>query len=117
MFAESSDGTNSAPIELDGRTNAVDTRAQYDHTTIGEVDVVFDGVIGHVEVVGERREFGGDSINLLDEGRDAGLLTKSSDSELCRANTSCQLAVREAVLLGVAQEIRRKVRDVASTVK
>ena len=94
-------GADSAPIELDRGTDTVDAAAENDGTLILECDVVGRGVVGGVEVVGVSGELSGQSINLLDPGPDAELLSSSADKVLSAVNSHGDLLVGETELLGL----------------
>ena len=72
---------------------------------IVELDVVLTRVVRRVEVVGERGELGGDSIDLFDERGNSILLTKTANSKLGRVHAGSELTIREAELLGLTKEV------------
>jgi hypothetical protein len=106
ILTKSADGTNRAPIELDGRTNAVYTRSKNHGTLVVEVEIVLGGVVGKVEVVGESRELGSDSVDLLDEGHDVELESGATNVVLVARPEDGELLVGETLLLGLAEERR-----------
>lgn len=110
QLSQRSDSSHRTPIELDRRTNSVHTRTKNHDTVVLERDVVLGGVVGGVEVVGERGELGSDRIDLLDERSNAGILSKSSDSELVGTKELGDLSVRESKLLALSDETRRNRR-------
>ncbi|KAI3479544.1 hypothetical protein L1887_58356 [Cichorium endivia] len=102
-LSQRADGTHGTPVELDRRTDAVDTGAQHHDTLVAKVDVVLDSVVGGVEVVGVSGELGGDRVDLLDEGHDGVLLTQLAHGELGRVERLGELLVRESELLGLTK--------------
>ena len=70
-------GIDATPVELDGATDTISTRAEDDHrATIPLIgDVVVRATIGEVEVVGLCRIFSCERVDLLDDRDDAELLT------------------------------------------
>ena len=78
LLPQRSDGTNRAPVELDGRTDTVHTRAEYHDAPIGEADVVLGAVVCQVEVVCDGRELSSHSVNLLDNWGDASIDTNAA---------------------------------------
>lgn len=111
VLAKGADGTNRAPIELDGRTNAVHTRSENHGTLVGEVEIVLGGVVSKVEIVGESRELGGDGVDLLDERHDVELESGATDVVLIAGPEDGELLVGETLLLGLAEERRGDVID------
>jgi hypothetical protein len=111
ILAKSADGTNRAPIELNGRTNAVDTRSEDHGTLVVEVEIVLGGVVGKVEVVGESRELGSDSVDLLDERHNVELESSATNVVLVARPEDGELLVGESLLLGLAEEGRGDVVD------
>lgn len=61
-------------------------------------DIVLDGVVSGVEIIGNSWEFGRDGVNLFNEGSDATFLTQLTNSEFRAANASSDLFVGEAHL-------------------
>ena len=80
--------TNCAPVELHRRTDAIDSGSEDDYSTILELDVMFDGIVGGVEVVGKRWKFSGDGIDLLNKGRYTSFLTKPANGEFGGSNAA-----------------------------
>lgn len=103
--ANGPDRANGAPIELDGRSDAVDSRPEDHDSLVVERHVVLCGVVGHVEVVGEGGELGGDGVDLLDARGDAVLGSDTADGELVGSEELCELSVGESHLLRVAEEV------------
>jgi len=103
--SKSPDGSDGAPVELDGGSDSVDSRSQDHDSVILEVDVVLDSVVGRVEVVGEGGELGGDGIDLLDERSDSSVLPESSNGELVGSEELSDLSIRESELLGLSKEL------------
>lgn len=96
---------DSAPIELDGRTNSVDSTSKNESSVVIEGDIVGGGVVRSVQVVGISRELGGKGINLLHEWLDTEVLTASADLILSAADGIGDLSVGESHLLGLHEEI------------
>lgn len=82
ILSECSDSSNGTPIEFDRGSDTVDTRTEHHDAIIDKVNVVFAGIVGGVEVICVGREFGGNSVNLLDKGGNASFDTESTDGEL-----------------------------------
>lgn len=104
VFTKGADGTNRAPIELHGRTNAVDTRSKNHSTLVVELEIVLSGVVSEVEVVCESREFSGNSVDLLDERHDVELESGATNVVLVAGPKDGELLVGETLLLGLAEE-------------
>jgi hypothetical protein len=51
ILSESANSANGAPIELNGRSNAVDARAKDHHTIVVEIDVTLGRIVRRVEVI------------------------------------------------------------------
>ncbi|GKT92902.1 LOW QUALITY PROTEIN: hypothetical protein Ct61P_10752 [Colletotrichum tofieldiae] len=88
ILAESANGADGAPVELDGGTDTV---------------------------VGVGRELGSDSVDLLDKRHDVGLLSQSADGNLVGAPELGELTVGETESLSLQEDIRR-LGDVAGGV-
>ena len=54
---------------------------------------MLDGIVGRVQVVRKRREFGGDGVDLLDEGRYISLETEAAYSEFGGADAPRDLTI------------------------
>ncbi|KAF3384345.1 hypothetical protein F1880_003105 [Penicillium rolfsii] len=105
LLAESTNGAHRAPIELDRGTDTVDTRSQNHYTMVVKLEIVLRGIVSEVEIVSHSREFGSDSIDLLDNGGDASLNTHAAHSQLVGAQELSELSVRETKLLGLTNHI------------
>src|SRR5689334_21987774 len=81
-LAKGANSTDRAPVQLDGGTDAVDTGAEDHHAVVLERDIALRSVVGEVEVVGEGRELGSDSVDLLHEGHDTGVFAHLADTDL-----------------------------------
>jgi hypothetical protein len=73
---------------------------------------VLDGVVSGIEVVSECRKLGCDCVNLFDEWGNAMFFAQAANCELVRADTQCQLTIREAKLLRMAKELRAYARNI-----
>ncbi|KAK1256316.1 hypothetical protein MKX07_008575 [Trichoderma sp. CBMAI-0711] len=103
--SEGADGPDGAPVELDGRTDTVHTRAEDHDAVVAKVHVVLGGVVGEVQVVGKGRELGSDRIDLLDKGLDASIESEAADGDFVGAPELGQLAVAEAETLGLEEQV------------
>ncbi|KAH3666829.1 hypothetical protein OGAPHI_003278 [Ogataea philodendri] len=104
LFSQRSDGSNCTPVELDRRSNSVDTRSQNHHTVIVELDVAGVCVVCNVQVVCVSRELSSDGINLFDKWNDAKLFSDSSNGNLVGVEELGNLSVFETKLLGLLQD-------------
>ena len=102
--------THGAPVELDRRADAVDTRAEHHHALVVKAHVVLHRVVRRVQVVRVRWELGRDRVDLLHKRHDAQLLAAAAHSELRARRVARNLVVREAELLRMAQQVRRDLR-------
>ena len=73
---------------------------------------MFDGIIGGVKVVCERREFGSNGVNLLDEWRNAEFLSKSTNRKLGGTHTGSKLSIGKPELFGLPELGSADRRDV-----
>ena len=74
------DASHSTPVELYATSDAVHARTDHHHVTAREVQVVRVAVVSQVEIVRARRPLRGHGVNLLDDWRDAVVLTKCADT-------------------------------------
>ena len=100
-LAQRADGRDGAPIELDGRADAVHAGAEHHGARLVELDVVLVAVVRHVQVVGGGGELGGHRVDLLRKGQDAHRLACLPDVLLEPASAISNLPVREARLFGL----------------
>lgn len=107
MIPQSSDSSNSTPIEFNRRTNSVNTRSKNHDSVIVEIDIVLGSIVGGVQVVGVTREFSGDGIDLLDPRGDTSFNSKSSDSQLVGVESFGDLSIRESETLGISDKLNR----------
>jgi len=104
ILTKSADSTNRAPIKLDRGTNTVDTRSKNHSTLVVEVEIVLGSVVSDVKVVGESRELGSDSVDLLDERHDVEVESGAANVVLVAGPESGKLLVGEAQFLGLAED-------------
>ena len=102
--------THGAPVELDRRADAVDTRAEHHHALVVKAHVVLQRVVRRVQVVRVRWELGRDRVDLLHKRHDAQLLAAAAHGKLRARRVARNLVVREAELLRMAQQVRRDLR-------
>ncbi len=105
-LTERPDGPDRAPIELDRRTDTIHAGTEHHHAVIIQRHVVLGGIVREVQVVGERRELGGDRVDLLDEGGDACFETHAAHGQLVRVQKLGELTIAEAELLCLQEEVR-----------
>jgi hypothetical protein len=117
-LADLANAGNGAPIELDRRTDAVDTGTENHRTLVVELDVVLRSEVGGVEVVGVGRVLGGEGVDTLDEGSDTERLAVSANGVLVDLGVASvtdeevgDLTVGETELLGLAHEVLRDLSD------
>ena len=81
---------HAAPVEFHGGSDAVSTRTEHDDraAVVGKVDVALHTGVGHVEVVGLSRIFGGKGINLFHDRQDAVVLAEAAHDEQCLVHVS-----------------------------
>lgn len=72
---------------------------------------MFSRVVGGVKIVGIAREFGGDGINLLDEGYYLGFSPKLSDRQFSGLERLGDLTITEPILLSLPEERCRNGRN------
>ena len=77
-----SDTTNSTPIKLHTTANPVYPRAQHHGCPPWKFKVIFTGIVGQVQVIGESRILCSDSVNLFDIWSDGHGLPSHPHSKL-----------------------------------
>ena len=123
LFANRVECLHTTPVELYRRTNAIRTGTEDDYRTlvVFVTQVVSHRTIGEVKVVGLRRIFGGERIDLLHKGHNACLLAAFAHQHLgalnfhlaFHAKGACHLEIREALSLGTRQQIVVEYIDIA----
>jgi hypothetical protein len=118
---EGQSGAHATPVEFDRRADAIRAGPE-DHdlaparlparsrllppaVPVPERNVVGVAVIGEIEIVRFGRVFGGQGVDLLDRRDDAPLQPRLPDAELARAGEQADLFVREALPLGLDEEL------------
>ena len=116
-----------APVEFYGRSDAVGSRSEYHYRTmvVLERNVVGNGAVGEVEVVGLCGIFGSEGVNLLHIGHNACHLTACADGHLCllhlhflfQSDGACHLEIGESLTLSLRQEFVVEDIDVADALQ
>ena len=79
-------GSNSTPVKLDRRADAVSTRTEHDDrrtfaTRTASCHIIGGTVVGHVEIVGVSRIFARSGVDLLYDGNDAEWFTQLTNQQ------------------------------------
>ena len=106
-------GVHAAPVELDAGADTVGAGSQ-DDDGVGAVlegNIVHLAVVGHVEVVGHGREFRGQGVDLLDVRAQAQEGAQFTHLGLGRLEHAGDLDIREALALGLLEQVVPDVRQ------
>ena len=115
---------HTTPVELNGRTDAVSTRTEYDDRTVVvlEIDVTLHACVSNIEVVGLSWILSSQGINLLYYRQDAIVLAEATDDEtrlghiahlLFQTYGTSYLEIGETIYLRTAEQLLVKGIDIA----
>jgi hypothetical protein len=82
-----------------------------------EIDIVFQSIIRHVQIIRVSREFSRYGVDLLYKRGNSGFLAKSTNRQLCRANAPSELSVRKTILFRLSEQIDWNVGNITSSRK
>ena len=115
FLTDSVQSLNTAPVELNRRTNAVSTRSKYDDTllVVLKLNIASHTAVGYIQIVGLCRILCSQSVYLLNNRQDTKLLTAITNQQQClvhiagfalQSDGTCNLEVGKTVYLCLTQQ-------------